>query len=83
MNVSLTHELDSWIDEKVKNGMYQSASEVIREGLRLLIRQETQREAMLKDLRAELQIGIDQIAAGETINLDQGFIDSIQQKIRK
>lgn len=36
MNVSLTSELEQYVREKVNSGMYYSASEVIREGLRLL-----------------------------------------------
>ena len=36
MNVSLTRELEQFIDGKVESGLYNNASEVIREGLRLL-----------------------------------------------
>jgi antitoxin ParD1/3/4 len=36
MNVSLTPELEQLIEQKLKTGMYSSASEVIRAGLRLL-----------------------------------------------
>ena len=36
MNVSLTPELEKFIDDKVESGLYNNASEVIREGLRLL-----------------------------------------------
>ena len=36
MNVSLTPELEQYVNGKVQSGMYHSASEVIREGLRLL-----------------------------------------------
>ncbi len=36
MNVSLTPELEKFIDGKVDSGLYNDASEVIREGLRLL-----------------------------------------------
>jgi antitoxin ParD1/3/4 len=35
MNVSLTPELESFIQGKVSTGLYYSASEVVREGLRL------------------------------------------------
>ncbi|MBN2395926.1 MAG: type II toxin-antitoxin system ParD family antitoxin [Candidatus Atribacteria bacterium] len=43
MNVSLTPELNRWVEKKVKSGFYTSSSEIIREGLRLLIRQEEQK----------------------------------------
>ena len=36
MNVSLTPELEALVNEKVRSGLYQTASEVVREGLRLL-----------------------------------------------
>ena len=36
MNVSLTPELESFVDGKVESGLYNNASEVVREGLRLL-----------------------------------------------
>ena len=36
MNVSLTPELEQLVNEKVKSGFYQTASEVVREALRLL-----------------------------------------------
>jgi putative addiction module CopG family antidote len=40
MNISLTPELEQMVDDKVKSGRYASASEVIREGLRLLEEQQ-------------------------------------------
>lgn len=36
MNVSLTPELEEFVDGKVGSGLYNNASEVVREGLRLL-----------------------------------------------
>jgi antitoxin ParD1/3/4 len=51
MNVSLTPELEHFIHEKVKSGRYLSASEVVREGLRML-----EERDRLYDLRlAEVQ----------------------------
>ena len=64
MNVSLTKELEMIVDQKVKSGMYTSASEVIREGLRLLQQRDEIREAKLTALRAEIQKGIDDLEAG-------------------
>jgi antitoxin ParD1/3/4 len=64
MNVSLTPELESVVDQKVKSGMYNSASEVVREGLRLLQQRDDMREAKLNALRAEIQKGIDDLEAG-------------------
>lgn len=40
MNVSLTPELERFVDAKVESGLYNNASEVVREGLRLLKEQD-------------------------------------------
>lgn len=64
MNVSLTSELERIIEQKVKSGLYNSASEVVREGLRLLQQRDEMREAKLNALRAEIQKGIDDLEAG-------------------
>ena len=64
MNVSLTPELEQIVDQKVKSGMYNSASEVVREGLRLLQQRDEMRETKLNSLRAEIQKGIDDLEAG-------------------
>jgi antitoxin ParD1/3/4 len=59
MNVSLTPELAKYINDKVASGLYHSASEVIREGLRLLKDQDALREIRLNELRQQIQTGID------------------------
>jgi len=46
MHVSLTPELDRYVEEKVKTGRYRSASEVIREALRLFQDREAQRNGI-------------------------------------
>ncbi len=52
MNVSLTSEIDSWVHRKVKSYFYNSASEVIRENLRMLKDRDQQKEI----LRVELPV---------------------------
>jgi len=64
MNVSLTPELEQVIDLKVQSGKYSSASEVVREGLRLLQQRDDIHEAKLNALRAEIQKGTDDLEAG-------------------
>jgi len=54
MRISLTPGMDQWVSEKVDSGLYSSCDEVILEGLRLLMRQEEQRQAMIEDLRKEI-----------------------------
>lgn len=67
MNVSLTPELESFVTAKVGSGLYGSQSEVVREGLRLLMERDRMMEARLKDLRAEIAEGVDQARRGELI----------------
>lgn len=65
MNVSLTQELEAMVREKVGSGLYHSASEVIRAGLRLLKEQDQLRELRVAELRKEIAIGIEQADHGE------------------
>jgi antitoxin ParD1/3/4 len=65
MNVSLTAELEQYVQSKVDSGLYHSASEVIREGLRLLKDKDNLQEIQLKTLRQDLQQAIDQADRGE------------------
>ena len=44
INISITPELDAFLESRVKSGRYQTTSEVVREALRLLERQEQERE---------------------------------------
>jgi antitoxin ParD1/3/4 len=64
MNVSLTPELERIVEQKVDSGQYNSASEVVRAGLRLLQQRDEMHEAKLNALRAEIQKGIDDLEAG-------------------
>jgi antitoxin ParD1/3/4 len=56
-NVNLTDELDRFVAKKVKTGLYENASEVVRAGLRTLEREERQYEAKLAALRATIDEG--------------------------
>jgi antitoxin ParD1/3/4 len=66
MNVSLTPELAKIVNEKVRGGMYHSASEVIREGLRLLYEQDMIKRVRLQELRQEINIGLEQAERRES-----------------
>lgn len=70
MNVSLTPELEQYVSKKVESGLYQTASEVIREGLRLLKEKEELHQKKLQELRHEIQIGVDQADRGELSPMD-------------
>lgn len=70
MNVSLTPQLEKLIDQKVRGGAYQTASEVVREALRLLADRDERRALELQRLRGEIQIGLEDIANGRVSSLD-------------
>jgi antitoxin ParD1/3/4 len=82
MNVSLTPELEQFVHEKVKSGRYLSASEVVREGLRLLEERERLYQSKLAKLQQEIAIGIEQTDRGEVWDGEtviQELLDEIQQ----
>ena len=65
MNVSLTPQLEQFVRAKVDSGRYLSASEVVREGLRLLEERDRVYQARLADLQKEITIGIEEADRGE------------------
>ncbi len=65
MNITLGKEFERRITEKVSDGLYTSASEVIRDGLRLLFEKDTNKNQQLEILREEVAKGFEQLAAGE------------------
>ncbi len=83
MNVSLTTELEKYVSDKVESGMYHSASEVIREGLRLLKEKDEIHNRKLADLRREIQLGIDQADRGQVKPLTDELAEDIKARGRK
>ena len=59
MNISLTPELAELVNEKVKSGQYQSPSEVIGVGLRLLEERDKLNQLRLAELKAKIRAGIE------------------------
>lgn len=65
MNVSLTPELEQFVHAKVKSGRYLSASEVVREALRLLEERDRLYQARLAELQKEITLGVESADRGE------------------
>ena len=65
MNVHLTAELEQVVQEKVKSGRYNSASEVVREALRLMMQRDEVRAIQLTELRNRMDRGIAEAERGE------------------
>ncbi len=64
-NVVLTEQQDIFVGKLVETGRYQNASEVLRDGLRLLEDRVQRREAELTDIKAGIIAGFDQVERGE------------------
>lgn len=59
MNINLTPQLEAMVREKVAGGLYSSASEVIREALRLMEAQDQLRAVKLEQLRQDIREGLE------------------------
>ena len=68
MNIALTPELEKLVNEKVKNGQYSSANEVIGAGLRLLEERDRLNQARLAELKAKIREGIEASDRGEVVD---------------
>jgi antitoxin ParD1/3/4 len=83
MNVSLTRELESMVEERVRSGRSQSASEVVREALRLLTEVEEVRSLRLKELRKEIAAGLHDLDRGAAAPFDRKLLASIKARARR
>jgi antitoxin ParD1/3/4 len=81
MNVSLTPELEKFVSAKVDSGRYTSASEVVREALRLLEEHDQARSSQLASFNAELAHRLAALDRGEHLN-PKTVRDRLQQKSR-
>ena len=65
LTISLTSDLAARVKEAVAGGQYGSVSEVMRQALRDWEMAESRRQAELHSLRADVKVGLDEIAAGK------------------
>ncbi|MCH9033069.1 MAG: type II toxin-antitoxin system ParD family antitoxin [Planctomycetes bacterium] len=82
MNVSLTPMLEELVQRKVATGLYNSASEVIREALRLLQERDELRTMRLGTLRKEISVGLDQLERGEVSEYDDRSLNTLAADIK-
>lgn len=80
MNVSLPPELEARVRQRVESGMYGSASEVIREALRLFEAYEQVKTAKLEGLRQDIAKGLSDVKNGRTKDVD---FESLKQQGRQ
>jgi antitoxin ParD1/3/4 len=81
ITVTLPAELEAFVLERVASGRFATPGEAVREGLRLLEEREQEREAVLAELRQEIEIGVEQAKAGK-LSDGSAFFEQLRQKIR-
>ena len=82
VNVSLTPELEKFVDGKVESGMYNNASEVVREGLRLL----KEHDEIRRRWAERIEQGWQQAQRGEVVDGEKAMAaakDRIRAKAKK
>jgi antitoxin ParD1/3/4 len=81
LHVSLPPQLEELVRRRVESGRYGSASEVVREALRLLDEREQHRDTRLTELRQSIRQGLDDVAKGRTRELDvESFLDQCRRE---
>lgn len=75
MNVNLGSVLDQFVADLLRTGLYQTQSEILREGLRLLKEREDVKKLRLSELRKEIATGIEQADRGEFVDGEQTFAE--------
>ncbi len=78
VNISVPPQLAGFVKEQVESGVYHSASEVVRAGLRLLVEQDRQKR--LEELRKKIAVGLEQADRGELAPLD---VEQIKTEARR
>ena len=82
MNVSLTPELEKLVNDRVSSGMYQTASEVIREALRALQQRYQLRERELQAVREKIHRGLEQLEHGEFTEYDEATVKNLAEEVK-
>ena len=85
-NVNLTEHFDRFIETGITSGRFSNASEVVREGLRLLEQREQEDKARIEWLRAAAKEGFDQLDRGDYVALHSekeldDFIKQIHEEV--
>ncbi len=83
MNISLTPQLEKMISRKIKSGMYTSASEVIREALRLLNEHDRIKEIQIREMKEKVVAGVQQIREGKVSRFNTDEIIAMGRELQK
>ena len=82
MNISLNKELESYVNQKVESGLYHSASEVIRDGLRLMKERVALHQHRLAELRRDIAVGVDQANNGQVQPFNEEVVARVKTRGR-
>lgn len=82
MNISLTPELEAYVQEKVTSGFYSSASEVVWESLRLMHTYEYLQKQRINQLNSAIEEGLLQLKTGEKTSAAESY-RRLKKKITK
>ena len=82
VNVSLTRDLEDFVRRKVESGLYTSASEVVREALRLLAEQDALARAREEELRRRVDEGRASARKGRTRD-GEDVLARLEARLRK
>lgn len=82
MNISLTPELEKYIQDKVNSGLYTSVSEVIRESLRLMHTYDDLQRHRAEQLTQSIEVGLSQLHAGKKVPAKEAY-QRLKKKINK
>ena len=80
LNVSVTPQLQKFVDTRVKSGVYRSASEVVCEALQLLEEREREKQFSLDQVKAKIASGLAQARRGKLLDGDLVF-DEIERQL--
>jgi len=83
MNVNLGRTFDDFVAEMLKTGLYQSQSEILREGLRLLKEREDLKKLRLAELRREIALGVEQADRGNFVDGPRTFARIRQKSVKR
>ena len=80
-NISLTPEQDAFVDNIVKSGEYQNASEAVRDALRALQQRRKEDALKLKALRQQIKAGIDALDRGDFVEVAGSELESFLDQL--
>jgi antitoxin ParD1/3/4 len=80
-NISLTAEQDAFVEQVVKAGEYQNASEAVRDALRALQQRRREDALKLRALRLHIKIGADALDRGEFVEVDEADLETYLEEL--